>query len=191
MKILAFNGSPRKGGNTDVLLAAVARGAAAAGGEVVSHRLNAMKFRPCQSCGGCEKAGECVLQDDLSPLYAEILAVRRIIIASPIYFYGVTAQAKAFIDRMQAFWSRRRLLEAKGEWRDDPGRRGLFLSVAATRGQKLFDGAMLEVRYGLDAMGFAYSGDLLVPGVDRKGEMALKKEILARAEELGRSFAAP
>lgn len=188
MDVLAFNGSPRKGGNTEVLLREVVSGIEAAGGHIDVFRLNSMAFRPCQNCGGCDREGKCVLQDDLIPVYDRILAVERIVIASPIYFYGVSAQTKTFIDRMQALWNRKRLLRQKGEWHDDPERKGMFLSVAATSGPKIFDGAVLEARYGLDAMGFGLAEELLVKGVDKKGEMAARGEVLAAARELGRRF---
>lgn len=187
-QVLAVNGSPRKGGNSEILLAAVKEGIEVAGGRVETIRLNSLKIRPCQGCGGCNKTGECVLEDDMTPLYEKILSVDRIIIASPIYFYSVTAQAKTFIDRTQALWSRKRLLEKKGEWKDDPNRKGLFLSVAATRGPKVFEGAVLVAKYAFDAMGVCYEDELLVRGVDGRGKMAEAKDRLKEAVELGKRF---
>jgi multimeric flavodoxin WrbA len=94
MKVLALNGSPRKGGNTDVLLAAVVRGVEKAGSEVELVRLNDLDIQGCLNCGGCDETGVCILEDDMSPLYDKILSVKKFVIASPIYFYGVTAQAR-------------------------------------------------------------------------------------------------
>jgi multimeric flavodoxin WrbA len=186
MKVLVFNGSPRRGGNTQVLLSAVAKGVESAGGEMETIRLADLNVSPCQSCGGCDKTGICVVKDDMGLLYAKMAEVKRIILASPIYFYGVTAQAKAFVDRSQALWSRKYLLKKKGEWRDDPERIGYFVSVAATRGEKVFDGAVLTAKYFYDAIGFAYGGALLVKGIDKRGEMARDVDRLAEAEEFGR-----
>ena len=190
MRIFAVNGSPRKKGNTETLVRAFLRGAEQAGADFELVRLTDLHIQPCIGCGGCEKTGECVLQDAMQELYPKIQAADRVVLASPIYFYGITAQAKAFVDRCQALWSYRRLRERKGEWRDDPHRAGFLLSVAATRGQKVFDGAILTARYAFEAMGLPYGGEFLVRGKDGRGELALDSGTLARAEEAGRKMAA-
>ncbi|MCK9296886.1 MAG: flavodoxin family protein [Desulfobulbaceae bacterium] len=186
MKVLAFNGSPRRGGNTQVLLSSVAQGVESAGGEIEIIRLADLNISPCLNCGGCDKTGVCVVKDDMGLLYAKMDEVQRIILASPIYFYGVTAQAKALIDRAQALWSRKYILKKKGEWRENTDRLGFFVSVAATRGEKVFDGAVLTVKYFYDAIGFGYGGALLVKGIDKRGEMAKAGDKLSQAEEFGR-----
>src|SRR3989338_3003385 len=89
MKVLALSGSPRKKGNTETLLHAVLKGVEAAGGEVELFRLYDLRIQPCIGCGGCDKTGECVLEDDMQELYPKILAAQRVILASPIYFYGI------------------------------------------------------------------------------------------------------
>ena len=188
MNILAFRGSPRKGGNSDTLLDAVLQGVVTGGGTPDIIRLCDHKISPCISCGGCDKTGKCVVDDDMTPLYEKILNTNRIILASPIFFYGITAQAKAFIDRMQALWNRKRLLLEKGEYREDPNRKGLFLSVAASRGPRVFEGAVLTMKYGFDAMDVRYSDELLLKGIDQRGAMADLKEQMHLAEELGREF---
>jgi multimeric flavodoxin WrbA len=189
MKILAIQGSPRKGGNAEILLDAVLQGAQSSGTAPELIKLRELSFQGCINCGGCDKTGICVLDDDMTPLYEKILAAQRIIIASPIYFYGVTAISKAFIDRAQALWNRKRLLRQKGEWQDDANRKGLFISVAATKGAKVFEGAILTVKYGLDAMGVFYDQELLVRSIDKKGDIARHANILRQAKETGRLFA--
>jgi multimeric flavodoxin WrbA len=188
MKVLALSGSPRKKGNTETLLRAVLKGVTAAGGEVELIRLYDLRIQPCIGCGGCDKTGECVLEDDMQELYPKILAAPRVILASPIYFYGITAQAKAFVDRCQALWNRKRLEIEKGEWRQDPNRKGFLVAVAATHGEKVFDGAILTAKYGFDAMGLSYGGEFVVKGMDSRGDMAQDEATLARAEQAGRKF---
>lgn len=188
MKVLAFNGSPRKGGNTEVLLAAVMDGMASAGGKGEIVRVCDLRIQPCIGCGGCEKEGKCVLDDDMTGLYEKIIVADRLVMASPIYFYGITAQAKACVDRMQALWSRKRLLTEKGDWQEDPGRKGFLVSIAATWGEKVFDGAILTMKYACDAVGASYGGEFLVRGVDRRGEMAKQAAELDKAREAGRRF---
>jgi multimeric flavodoxin WrbA len=189
MRIIAFNGSPRKGGNTQVLLEAVLDGIRQSGHDVEVFRLNDLTYRPCQNCGGCTKEGKCVLGDDMTPLYDKLLAADGIIVASPIYFYGVSAQTKSFLDRLQALWSRKKILKRTGKWKDEKKRRGMFISLAATKGPKIFDGARLEVYYGLETLGVEKLETFLVRGVEARGEMAKRTEVLAAARKAGGNFA--
>ena len=188
MNILVFLGSPRKKGNSEVLTEAVLKGVRQVGGDPEIIRLCDLNISPCLNCGGCDKTGKCVVDDDMTPLYDKIISTDLIILASPIFFYGITAQAKAFIDRTQALWNRKRLLMEKSKWQENPDRRGFFISVAATSGTKIFEGAVLTMKYGYDAMGTAYAGELLVTGADRKGDMAKFEKKLQEAEEAGRNF---
>jgi multimeric flavodoxin WrbA len=187
-RVLAFQGSPRKGGNSDVLLDAVLEGVRRAGGQVEVIRLCDLRIQPCTNCGQCDETGICVFRDDMHELYEKIIAAEKIILAAPIYFYGIPAHAKAFVDRSQALWNRKRLLMAKGEYRHNFLRKGFLVSVAATRGAKVFDGARLTMTYAFDAMDFKYEGEFLVRGVDKCGDMAAKNETLQEAAEAGMSF---
>jgi len=188
MKVLAFAGSPRKGGNSDVLLDAFLDGCTRAGAEIVRYRLFDHTIQPCIGCGGCDQTGVCVVKDDMHLFYDALRQASRIVIASPIYFYGVTAQTKAFIDRLQALWSERQLKTKAGTWVKDDSRRGVFLSVAATQGEKVFDGAILSVRYAFDAIGMRYGGELTVRGIDRRGDLKTRPEILEQAVGAGQRF---
>jgi multimeric flavodoxin WrbA len=89
-------------------------------------RLHGLDLHPCRSCGGCSKTGRCVVKDDMTPIFDAIREADRIIVATPIYFMGPSAQLKAMIDRCQAFWSEKYLLHRpipQGEH----GRKGLLL----------------------------------------------------------------
>lgn len=184
-EVLVLEGSPRRGGNSQVLMDAVARGIARAGGRVERIRVADLKIAPCIGCGGCDKTGHCVVKDEMTGLYEKIVAARRLILVSPVYFYALTAQLKAVVDRGQALWSRKQLQQARGELRDDPERKGYLVAVAATRGARVFEGSVLTAKYFFDATGFAYAGELLVKGIDTRGEMARARDELARAEEFG------
>lgn len=187
MKALVILGSPRKEGNTEILAGQVVAGMKEAGAEVELIRLADYRISPCIACGGCEKTGRCVVQDDMQELYPRIDSADRLVLVSPIYFYGVTAQLKAFIDRCQAQWSRKYLLRQRQQGRVP--RIGYLVSAAATKGDKIFDGAVLTAQYGLDAMDFKYGGALLVKGVDRKGAIGDMPEELERARQFGRKIA--
>ena len=188
MDVLVILGSPRKKGNSEILTLALLEGVRQAGGSPEIIRLGDLKISPCISCGGCDKTGKCVVEDDMTPLYEKIITLDKIIVSSPIFFYGITAQTKAFIDRTQALWNRKRLLQKKGEWVDNPERRGFFISVAATRGARIFEGAILTMKYGYDAMGMQYGGDFLVTGPDKRGDMAKYEQKLTEAREAGKNF---
>ena len=129
MKVVAFFGSPRIGGNTELLLREALRPVAEGGHGIVEFNLNLLRIRPCQDCGGCARTGVCVINDDMKPIYDAIRSADRIIVASPIFFYSLSAQTKAMIDRCQAFWCEKYLLK-----KDIPagphGRRGLLLVAA-------------------------------------------------------------
>lgn len=188
VKVLALTGSPRKGGNTETLVAAIMAGAAQAGAECETVRLSDLKISPCIGCGGCTKTGRCVIFDDMQGLYDKLAAADVICLASPIYFYGLTAQTKAFIDRLQALWSKKQLLVAAKQWPPHPHKKGYLISVAATRGDKLFVGAQLCAQYAFDAMGVHYAGDFLVRGVDQRGDMKRMADKLQEAEQFGKAI---
>jgi multimeric flavodoxin WrbA len=183
MKILGIWGSPRVGGNTDVLLEALLQGARESGGEVEKVELRRLKISPCLEIYKCLETGECPIKDDMRDLYPKLLAADAVVLASPIFFYGVTAQAKAMIDRTQAFWARRYVLK-----NDFPGeqRQGVLLLTAATKGKHVFVGARLAAYYFFDAINVRYAAEILVREVDEKGAILQRPEVLAEAEELGR-----
>lgn len=99
MKVLAMSCSPRKSGNTEILLNEALDGAKAEGAEVELYRISGKNILPCDGCWTCMKEGQCHIKDDMQELYEKLLAADGIILGTPIYFYGMTAQAKTFIDR--------------------------------------------------------------------------------------------
>ena len=167
METLILTGSPRKNSNTEILAAAVAGQLQDNNVSVHLQRLADLNIHPCLGCGGCEKEGNCVIDDDMQALYPRIVSADKIIIASPIYFYGLTAQTKAFVDRCQALWSRKYILKQRIPAGNQ--RKGYLISVAATRGKQVFTGAELCARYVFDAMDVLYDGGLFYPGVDTRG----------------------
>jgi multimeric flavodoxin WrbA len=186
MKVLGIMGSPRRQSNTEILLDKALEGARAAGAEVEKVLVSKLKISPCLEIYACRKDGNCAIKDDMQLLYKKLLEADHIIFASPIFFYGITSQAKAIIDRCQALWVRRHVLGMGKE--DKRERRGVFISVGATQGTKLFDGAVLTVKYFFDAIGVKYSGDLLVRGIDNKGQIGEHPAALEDAFRLGQEL---
>jgi multimeric flavodoxin WrbA len=104
VKVIGFNGSPRKGANTATLVETVLKGAADKGAETRLVNLNELNIHGCQGCGACKKkAGTCAYKDDLTPLLEEIKDVDAIVLGSPIYWFRVSAQLKMLIDRFYCY----------------------------------------------------------------------------------------
>jgi NAD(P)H-dependent FMN reductase len=183
MKVVGISGSPRRGGNTETLLREVLRGAEEAGAETRLFILSRMNISPCLHCDGCLAEGECVLKDDMWLIYPEIESLDALVLASPIHFYGVTAQAKAMIDRFQAFYTRKYVLKRRIATKK---RRGIFISVGGTRFPDLFEHAKAVVGIFFRTIDVAYWAELLIPGVDSKGEIREYPSALKDAYLLGR-----
>jgi len=186
MTVLGIMGSPRRESNTEMLLDKALGGAREAGAEVEKVLVSKLKISPCLEIYACRKDGNCAIKDDMQLLYKKLLEADHVIFASPMFFYGVTSQAKAAIDRCQALWVRKHVLGMGKEDRRE--RRGVFISVGATRGTKLFDGAVLTVKYFFDAIGVKYSGDLLVRGIDNKAQIKEHPTALEDAFRLGQEL---
>lgn len=179
MLILGLQGSPRKGGNTDTLLGAFLENAARAGASVTTIQVPRAGIVPCKGCGYCEKHGTCVIADD--PMSTEIFGRLRtadlVVAASPVFFYGITAQLKGLIDRSQTLWSRKYVFKLKDPLADT--RKGLLLSVAASRGRQLFDGIQLTAKYFFDAIDARFEHALTYRGVEAKGAIARQAGLAA------------
>ena len=186
MKVLGIWGSPRRGGNSEMLLDAFLQGAAQGGAVVEKVSLRELKISPCLEIYHCFKDGTCPIKDDMLPLYEKLLEADVVALASPIFFYSLSAQAKAMIDRTQALWSRRYHLK-----KDFPGgdRQGVLLCTGATKGRLLFVGARLVAKYFFDAINVSYAGEILVRGVDEKGAIQTQPEVLTAATNLGQRLA--
>ena len=109
MKILGVVGSPRKGGNTEILMREVLQQAHEAGCETEMFRMSEKRVAPCDACAGCVETGSCVIQDDMQELYSMLDRADGIVIGTPVYFGSVSAQTKAIMDRMFSLLRRRTL----------------------------------------------------------------------------------
>jgi len=188
MKVLGLFGSPRRGGNTEILLEEALKGAEREGAEIERLYLSDLKITPCTECHGCESTGDCVILDEMQKIYPKLLEADIIILASPIFFYGVTAWAKGLIDRSQAIWAKKYLVNDPSMGKRGKRRKGFFISVGATKGQKVFDGAILTVKYFFDALNAEYTGELVYRGVEGKGGILKHPKALEQAREAGRKL---
>jgi len=186
VRVLGLFGSPRRGGNTEILLEEVLRGAEKEGAKVERLYLSDFTITPCKECHGCDETGHCIILDDMEKIYPKLLEADVVILASPIFFYGVTAWTKALIDRSQALWVRKYLLKEPSLGKEGKKRKGFFISLGATKGQKVFEGSILTVKYFFDVLNADYAGDLLFRGVEAKGDILKHPEALQQAFEAGR-----
>ncbi|PID73666.1 MAG: flavin reductase [Desulfobacterales bacterium] len=171
MRVLALNGSPRKKGNTDYLLTALLAEFDGRGAVTQKFDLARMHVMPCKEYMVCEKKGVCPIHDDVETLlYPALRNADIVLLGSPVFFYNITAQAKALVDRTQLFWARvyrLGLTDPKKHFR-----RGLAVSVGATRGRKLFSGVELTARYFHDAISAIHEKGLYYQGIENRGDMA-------------------
>lgn len=187
-KILAIYGSPRRKGNTALLLQQAVIGAKEAGAEVEEVVLRDLKMSPCLEIYGCTKTGRCAIQDDFQKVYDQILESEGILLASPVFFYTVSAHTKILMDRCQSLWVRKYWIKGLPAEKRPARRKGLFLSAGATNGRKLFDGILLTVRYYFDALDCELWRSLLYRGLDAEGEVLGHPEYLEEARRAGREI---
>jgi len=182
MNVLALYGSPREGGNTDILMDEFAKGAEEAGARVERVYLRKLKISPCLEIYGCMDTGRCVIRDDFQQLHEQIASAGLVALASPIFFYTVSSHTKIMMDRCQAAFVNK---YCRNQRMSQTMRPGIFLSVGATKGRQLFDGVLLSVRYFFDAVDVELKDTVLVRGVDEKGAIRRHPDALQQAFEIG------
>lgn len=164
--------SPHAKGTTDALAKAAA---GATGAEII--QLRSWQVAPCTGCGQCQDQ-KCRLEDDTGELFARLAGARVNLFIAPIYFYGLPAPFKAFIDRGQVFW--------------EPAmpaltRKAYAIFIGGSKGPKLFEGATLTLSYFLRLFGIALEPPLGLTGVNSRKD--LTKADLARVRAAARTFA--
>lgn len=177
---LVFLCSPHPHGVTDIL------GKHAAAGAGVCANLIALRdfiIAPCLGCGHCLKnGGTCILAaGDCDKLFALLAGAATVIFAAPVYFYALPGQFKIFIDRSQKFWS--------NPWSFPEGKKAAVIMAAGRlRGEKLFEGSLLTLRWFLKPFGYKITDTLLLRGLNNPEDIG--REERAQAFDLGRYFAA-
>jgi multimeric flavodoxin WrbA len=190
MKVLAVYGSPRRKGNTSALLKRAVEGTRQAGAEVEEIVLRDLKISPCLEIYGCKKAGRCVIPDDFQNFYDKILESEGLMLASPIFFYSVSAHTKILIDRCQSLWVKKHWIDQAPMEAGAFKRKGLFISVGATKGKRLFDGVLLTMRYFFEVLDMELWNSLLYRGMDFEGDVLNHPEYLEEAYEAGKGLVA-
>ena len=184
-KILIVLGSPRKKGNSATLAAKVAENAIADGAEVETIYLNGLNIKPCQGCETCqqESFNGCATEDDMNQLYLKLQEADSIVIASPIYWFNISAQTKTFIDRLYAVGvGQKNIFKGKNfaimlSFADaDP-----FMS-GAVNALRSFQDICRYVEANIEGIVYGSAGDA--------GEIKGKQDVMEEAAQLGKHLAA-
>lgn len=181
-KILTVVGSPRKGGNTDLLVSKIGAGAEAAGAQVEKVGLGDLQIRECDGCHACWRGRPCSKDDDMRPLYSKIATSETIVFGTPVYWYGPTALMKAFIDRFVYFNCEANRSMVRGKQ-----------AVVAVVLEEASEGTWRPVieffEKSLSYLEMKSAGTIVVPGVGNKGEILKHPERLEEAYRLGNLLA--
>lgn len=187
MKVLGIAGSPRRGGNTDTLLSEVLRGAADKGAETKTIVLGKLKYISCQHCDACLEKGICKINDDMQQIYKDLAEADIIVLASPIQFMGITAEAKAMIDRCQSLWAKKYILKIP-PLEPAKDRKGFFISVGGRKVPNLFESALVVVKTFFRIINVTYAGELLFSGIDEKGAIQKHPDAIQQAFSAGQKL---
>ncbi|WP_371379889.1 flavodoxin family protein [Sporomusa aerivorans] len=186
-RILALQGSPRANGTNSMAIDDAVRGAAV-NGKVEVHKvfLHQLKIAPCQSCDSCLQTGHCCIKDDMGMIYDNIMVMDAFILAAPIYFSGMSAQAKLVIDRCQPFWAAKYVL--RREVFSGKLRPGLFI---ATGGQPSYEGQFIGSLHVVNLfskmIGVKNLGSITLPDLDAQ-PLAQRPDDLSRIFALGQKL---
>ena len=182
MKVLGINGSPRAGGNTDLLLDKVLEGARNGGAETDKIILNKLKFVPCQECENMTDDGLCLVKDDMQAVYKKIKEADAIVFASPVFFGSLSAQSKMMIDRFQCAW------RAKYIYKKDTGYKripGIFISLEGSVRKDFFENAKTIVKNFFATINTVYKDELFCQGIEEKASILKHRGYLKKAFAMG------
>ena len=180
-QVLVILGSPRKKGNSFTLAARISRGAKAAGAEVETVFLQALDISPCRGCDTCQKDSSkgCAIKDDMQEIYPKLIRADAWVIASPVYWFTMSAQTKIFMDRCYALpaYARnpfvgKRIAIAMSYGDVDPVRSGCVNALRTFQDAYRYAGAKI--------VGMVYGSAL------KAGEIADNEALMREAEELGK-----
>ncbi len=175
--VLILSSSPRKNGNSELLCKAFAEGAQAAGHRVEHIRIAEKRIGYCIACYACKQLGRCAFEDDASAILEKMLAADVIVLASPVYFYSISAQLKALFDRTVAIYPR---LTNKTYY---------YLLTMADTERKQFDLVLAAMRGFLDCYeGSREAGMVCADGVEEAGAVA-NTPFVEAARALGQAIA--
>ena len=187
-KVIAIYGSPRRGGNTDILLNRFLDGLEEhkikSGKNITVERIfvSSLKISPCRECGHCLETGECATQDDMQSIYPRIIDSDFIAVASPIFFTTVPGYLKAFIDRFQRFWVLKYEFKKRIIKKD---KNGILISVSGSGIKDIFKCTKKVIGALFDVLYTKYHRDFLYNSIDSKGDILKNKGALEAVYNFG------
>lgn len=191
--ILGIASSPRKGGNSDIILSHILKGAQEQGATTEGVHLRDYYILPCTACMRCRNDRVCVgIRDGMQLIYPKIFETRGLVLVSPIYSYSVTAQMKAFIDRLCCLYEvDKKRLGGYYSHLEGQGRKALIAAVGRQNDRDFggIDLTLKVMRRSIQALGHELIGELPVTGMVRKAEVRRHPDVLDQAETLGRELA--
>lgn len=180
MKVIGLVGSPREGGNTEIMIKEILKGSSESGAETKIYNLNKLNIKPCQACMHCKtNEGTCKTDDDMQMLYKELAESDAFVLGSPIYMWQMTAQAKLFTDRLYALMG---FPEKLGETSS-----ALVFSQGNPDGH-LFDDYINSTKQVFDLLGYPVKGVLVSAGDQTLGDVKNKDDVLKKAREIGKDL---
>lgn len=190
IKILGVGGSPRKNGNTDILLDSFLKGAESAGAETKKVFLRNYSIESCIGCEACRKAGTCTkFHDGMEILYPEIEGSKGLILGSPTYNYNITSAMKSFIDRLYPYYNftddRPRKYSSK---LSDQGRKAIVFSICEQLEIKEMGFALEAMEMPLEALGYEVMEKIPMTGYFDRGAVSKDADILKKAFESGKKL---
>ncbi len=186
--LLAIAPSPRRMGNSELLLDEFCRAAREQDGwDVEIVRVNSLNFRPCQACDRCARDGRCIIQDDMQTIYPKLIASNALVVASPVTFGSLNAQLKMFIDRFQCWWHAKYNLKTPFVDMDEK-RLGFFICVGALKKKDYCENARDIVKVFFHNINHILAGELFFRGYDQKGAVKKAPDVLAETYIAGKDF---
>jgi multimeric flavodoxin WrbA/protein-tyrosine-phosphatase len=190
MLVLGFQGSPRKKGNTSFLLTNFMQAVEKLGAQTRIIEVTQKNIIPCKEYVVCERKGYCPIDDDVkTEIYPLIRQAEVVVLATPIFFFNMSAQLKALVDRCQLFWARKYKLKLT-----DPAKktkRGFVLAVGASKGKSLFEGLQLTAKYFFDAIDAGFEGSLTYREIEGPKDMAKHPKVLTDIEKAAADLIGP
>jgi multimeric flavodoxin WrbA len=188
VSILGLMGSPRRKGNSRILLDRFLEGAGEEGAVTRTLILEDLSYSPCRACGGCDKTGICVVKDDMQLVYEEVKKAGGLVVASPVHFGSMSGRAKMAIDRFQCFWAAKYLL-GKARIRLEEGRLGFFICTGGMKPPRFCQNALEIAKLFFTITNIRLAGELCFREVDAAGAILDHPTAMEEAFQAGRTFA--
>ena len=178
-RVIGIVGSPRRNGNTELIVDSIIEGAEEVGAQSQKVILKDLKIGPCRACNVCTKTGSCVQQDDMDALLTQMFDSDVWILGTPVYWWGPTAQFKAFLDRWYGVNDRSKF----------KGKEIIVVIPSGGSGEHYYGLTKEMIERVIPYLGMVHVRTILASGIGRKGAVESHPDILESARQTGRDIA--